>query len=167
MRATASARGNSAASWVASSISERSPRAACRSSANAAGATPPTALRIYGPRLVPSFNYFQTAACLFAEEALGAIGVCDVARALIEESGFTPVRLANSLDDIVRRGHLRPSAAEDLRAQLAATGLLPPVGRQRRRLRGWWQPAAPRPAPPPAVAVDYRALVGAQEGAAE
>lgn len=129
--------------------------------------TPPAALRVYGPRLVPSFNYFQTAACLFAEEALAAIGVCDVARALIEESGFTPVRLANSLDDVVRRGHLPTSAAEELRTQLAAAGLLSPAARQRHRLRGWWQPAAARHAAPPSVAVDYRALVGAQEGATE
>ena len=36
------------------------------------------------------------------------------ARALIDQSGFTGDRLRNSLDDLVRRGHLRPGT----RAQL-------------------------------------------------
>jgi hypothetical protein len=128
--------------------------------------TPPAALRVFGPRLVPSFNYFQTAACLFAEDALSPNAVGEVARALIEESGFTPVRLANSLADIVRRGHLVPAAADALRDALADGGLLPPVPRRHRR-RWWRRPAAP---PAPVLAphpVDYRALVGAQEGAAE
>ena len=129
--------------------------------------TPPAALRTFGPRLVPSFNYFQTASCLFAEDALGAAGVCDVARALIEESGFTPGRLANSLADVVRRGHLPAPAAADLRRELAAAGLLPPVAPPRRRLRDWFRRPVPTTAPPAMSSVDYRALVGAQEGAAE
>lgn len=126
--------------------------------------TPPAALRAYGRRLVPSFNYFQTAACLYAEEVLAGRGVCDVARALIEESGFTSVRLANSLADVVRRGHLPAAAASALRRELAAAGLLPPAARRRRPWSWWRTPAPPRPA---ATAVDYRALVGAHEGAAE
>jgi hypothetical protein len=131
--------------------------------------TPPAMLRVYGPRLVPSFNYFQTAACLHAENALAPSAVCDVARTLLEESGFTPVRLANSLDDIVRRGHLPAAAAARLRVTLATAGLLPPPLRARRRLRDWWRgtPSAGSIAVPPPAAVDYRALVGAHEGAAE
>jgi hypothetical protein len=128
--------------------------------------TPPATLRAYGPRLVPSFNYFQTAACLFAEEALSGSAVADVARALVEESGFTSVRLANSLDDIVRRGHLAATAADALRGELAAGGLLPPPQRVH-RLRWWRRPAAPAPPVLPPPSVDYRALVGAHEGAAE
>ncbi|MBX3026721.1 hypothetical protein KF840_17585 [bacterium] len=128
--------------------------------------TPPATLRVYGPRLVPSFNYFQTAACLFAEEALSAAGVGDVARELIEESGFTPIRLANSLDDVVRRGHLPAPMADLLRERLAIAGLLPAPARP--RYRRWWRRSAPpAPAAPPAPPVEYRALVGAQEGAAE
>ncbi len=129
--------------------------------------TPPAALRGYGTRLVPSFNYFQTAACLFADDALGTVGVCDVARALLEESGFTPTRLANSLDDVVRRGHLPAAARAELRAHLAAAGILPPVAPSRRRWRAFLKRrAAPVVAPAP-IPVDYRALLGAQEAAPE
>jgi len=128
--------------------------------------TPPAALRAFGPRLVPSFNYFQTAACLFADDVLGAAGVSDVARTLIEESGFTPVRLLNSLDDVVRRGHLPGDARTRIRTHLVAAGIVPPAARRRRSWRAWLKSAAPMAAPV-ASHVDYRALMGAQEGAAE
>ena len=129
--------------------------------------TPPVALRPYGGRLVPSFNYLQTAACLYAEGVLGAVGVCDVARALIEESGFTPPRLANSLADVVRRGHLPASRGDEVRRSLAAAGLLAPPPRRWHLSTGRRRGAAARVPAPGLVAEDYRALVGAQEGAAE
>lgn len=127
--------------------------------------TPPALLRAYGARLVPSFNYFQTAACLFAEDVLGATGVADVARALIEESGFTAPHLANSLADIVRRGHLPAPHAGALRAHLATEGLLPPAPRR------CPSPRRPRRRPPPPApglqGEDYRVLMGAPEGVVE
>ena len=111
--------------------------------------TPPAALRAYGPRLVPSFNYLQTAACLFADDVLGAAGVMQVARSLIEDSGYTPERLLNSLADIVRRGHLRRRRADPLRDA--------PGGRRHRAAggaacagalaRAGWNAAAPAAAP--------------------
>lgn len=129
--------------------------------------TPPTGLRPYGNRLVPSFNYFQTAACLFAEGVLDAAGVGDVARALIEESGFAAGRLANSLADVVRRGHLPAAAADALRRHLATAGLLPLEPRRWRALARRWRRATPH-VPAPGLAVgDYRALAGAHEGAVE
>ncbi|HEY8517815.1 MAG TPA: phosphatase domain-containing protein [Candidatus Binatia bacterium] len=72
--------------------------------------TPPGRFHAFGPRLVPAFNYFQTGASLFElglidDEALKAI-----ARALIEEASYSGDRLRNSLDDLVRRGHLKPSS---------------------------------------------------------
>jgi hypothetical protein len=128
--------------------------------------TPPATLRGYGPRLVPSFNYFQTAACLFGEGVLSEGGVAGVARALLEESGFTARQLVNSLDDIVRRGHVSAADASRLRAALAERGTLPSAPPRRVGLRAWWAGGA---VPPPATtpAVDYRALVGAQEADAE
>lgn len=153
------------ASQLAAAVPHR--EAVARIFINLERPTPPAALRVYGPRLVPSFNYFQTAACLFADDVLSASGVGDVARALIEESGFTPRRLANSLDDVVRRGHLPATSAAALRAALADDGLFPPPPRPP-RFR-WWRRSAVAPAAAALAspAVDYRALMGAHEGAAE
>ena len=90
--------------------------------------TPPAQLRAYGARLVPAFNYLQTAACLYDEGVLERRGRAQVARSLIEDSAYTPQRLANSLADIVRRGQ-RPAApaAAALRDALRDAGLLPPL----------------------------------------
>lgn len=128
--------------------------------------TPPAALRAYGGRLVPTFNYFQTAACLFADDALTLAGVLDVGRALLEESGFRPSHLDNSLADVTRRGHLPPAAAAAIRARLIAAGMLdqPAAPWWRRPRDRLW---IPRPAAEPLPAIDYRALVGAQEAASE
>ena len=125
--------------------------------------TPPAALRAYGPRLVPAFNYLQTAACLYAEGVLSDGGVGGVARALLEESGFTVRQLVNSLDDVVRRGHVAAAHAVRLREELAARGILPPPAAR----RGWWPRRRAASAAPVATAVDYRALLGAQEAQAE
>ncbi len=127
--------------------------------------TPPATLRPYGARLVPSFNYFQTAACLFADEVLTLGGVVEVGRALLEESGFQPPHLDNSLADITRRGHVPREAAAAIRDGLAAAGILSGRG------RSWWQRQLARtwrrPRPTPPAMIDYRALVGAQEAVSE
>ena len=126
--------------------------------------TPPAHLRAYGARLVPAFNYLQTAACLYDDDALSAAGVVQVARSLCEDSSYTAERLANSLSDIQRRGHLRPAAADALRGALSAAGLLPTLApptlierwrRWRARRTGRGAAVAPPPAP-----IDYRAVVG-------
>jgi len=126
--------------------------------------TPPAQLRVYGARLVPAFNYLQTAAVLYDEDVLSAAGVIQVARSLLEDSAYTPERLANSLADIERRGHLRPAALASLADALRGAAMLPalPPPTLAARLRRWWaRPRDHRPpvAPPPAV-IDYRAMVG-------
>lgn len=126
--------------------------------------TPPAQLRVYGDRLVPAFNYLQTAACLYDADVLSAAGVVQVARSLLDDSSYTSERMLNSLADIARRGYVRAAAAADLRAALAAAGIvagLPPPSRLQ-RVRQWWRtrravPAAVAAAPP---AIDYRAMVG-------
>jgi hypothetical protein len=124
--------------------------------------TPPGRLRVYGARLVPAFNYLQTAACLYGEQRLSAGGVVQVARSLLEESAYTPERLANSLRDIERRGHLGAVAAAELWEVLHGAGVIEraPI-RPLARMRRWWAKTwrAPTPAPP-LPAVDYRTLVG-------
>ena len=90
--------------------------------------SPPANFHLFGPRLVPTFNYFQTAAVLGADGYLGAEDVARVGRALVENAGYSARRLENSLGDLVRRGHLTLTTAEALAAQLRAVGLLPAAG---------------------------------------
>lgn len=74
----------------------------------------------YGWRVVPVYNYFQAAIVLFdmgmlSDHALGeivtAMGVAD----------YTPGRLANSLQDLMRRGYVSSDLAQRMRASLEAT----------------------------------------------
>ncbi|MFQ5665474.1 MAG: phosphatase domain-containing protein [Candidatus Binatia bacterium] len=124
--------------------------------------TPPTTFRFFGARLVPAYNYFQTAACLFEDGHLTLPAVSRVAECLIGNSGYTPARLANSLADIVRRGHLGRPSATAVCGYLCARGVLP-----RRGVAGvrppWWQrlirwPTRKR-SPAPVQPIDYRTLV--------
>jgi len=129
--------------------------------------TPPANFRSFGTRLAPTFNYFQTAACLFQEGVLDLVGVREVAASLLRESAYSPERLANSLADVQRRGHIDPASAVKLRDYLRAEQLLPLDGRSRAgrwralarriwaRLHDWW---SGRLATTPFL-VDYRALV--------
>jgi hypothetical protein len=61
----------------------------------------------FGTRLVPAFNSFQTGASLYEMGLLDATGLPEIAAALAEQSGYTRERMRNSLDDLLRRGHLR------------------------------------------------------------
>jgi hypothetical protein len=130
--------------------------------------TPPGTFRLFGPRVVPTFNYFQTALVLGADRVLDAEDVAAVGRALVERSGYTPRRLENSLHDLVRRDALPADAAARLAPALRNAGVLPPVptdvprwrrvldavrrlGRRRRS-----DPSAVRGTP---AAVDYAAIL--------
>ncbi len=132
--------------------------------------TPPASFRSFGARLVPTFNYFQTAACLFEEGLLDEAGVEQVARSLIDDSAYSPERLANSLADIQRRGHLGAGAAVTLREHLRARQLLPMGALDRRarwrlwwhRTRARWRAAQPHAPAAPAVSLDYRAMIAGE-----
>ena len=86
--------------------------------------TPPAVFHLLGARVVPTFNYFQTAAVLSADGFLDEPALARVAEELVEHAGHTPRRLENSLDDLVRRGHLTAAAATTLARRLRARGLL-------------------------------------------
>ena len=127
--------------------------------------TPPAQLRGYGARLVPTFNYLQTAACLYEDDVMSPAGVIQVARSLLDDSAYSPERLTNSLADIERRGHLTPAAHAALRQALTAAGLLaaparPSLSERWRR----WRRRRREPARPVArlPAIDYRTMVGLQ-----
>lgn len=104
--------------------------------------TPPERFRAFGPRLVPAFNYFQTGASLFEQAILDVPAVVGIATALLEQQGYTPERLRNSLDDLVRRGHLKPASRLRLISVLRRDGLVsaaPHERRLRERLRAQWE----------------------------
>ena len=126
--------------------------------------TPPARMRAYGARLVPTFNYLQTAVCLYEDDVLSADGVVAVARSLRDESGYALEQVANSLSDIERRGHISDITAAALRGVLRSAALLPiaPAPSRAARWRTWRALHRRRPAAvaPPASAIDYRTAVG-------
>lgn len=126
--------------------------------------TPPTSFRVFGPRLIPTFNYFQTAACLFEDGYLPLSGVGQVAERLIAESAYTPGAVVNSLADVTRRGHLQMRTAVAILAHLRARGLVPVEGGRSRvaalwqRLTRWFRPR-PETVNAQNALIDYQNLV--------
>src|SRR5262249_18664819 len=103
--------------------------------------TPPAVFKLFGPRLLPTFNYFQTSLLLAHAGFIDAPDVARVAGALVERAGYTPRRLENSLADLLRRALVSADAAESLARPLRDGGVLPsvpkPRGTRMRRLRAW------------------------------
>jgi hypothetical protein len=67
--------------------------------------SPTSRFDAFGSRVVPVFNWFQAALVLHADGMLDDKAVLDVAASLSQE-GYTPTRLANSVQDLVRRGYI-------------------------------------------------------------
>ena len=132
--------------------------------------TPPAHFRLFGARLVPTFNYFQTAVCLYQDGQLTLPAVALVADNLINTSGYTPERLANSLADVERRGHLTAASTIAAREYLHARGLLPRRRRAEPRISLWqrlvrWLRAGPAPQPAGQGTINYQTLVAEWRGA--
>ncbi len=129
--------------------------------------SPPKVFEPFGPRLVPAFDYFQSAACLYQDQHLDVDGVVDVAHSVMLEGQLSARNLANSLADICRRGYLHQRVREVLEWELMQRGVLP-GSRQRRflqRLQAWVRrhsrrtAFSPRPMPPHQGEIDYLQLV--------
>jgi hypothetical protein len=60
----------------------------------------------FGPRLVPIYNYFQAAIVLYADRLLTASDVVGVAREMLASGDYQLSSLANSVQDLLRRGRL-------------------------------------------------------------
>jgi hypothetical protein len=125
----------------------------------------PADFRVYGPLVVPFYNYLQAAFVLLEDGRLTPEAVLRVAQDLVVKHNFDSGALARSYLDLSRRGHVtgiavdrlrqaftewvatkRPAAASDLSAMVDALEalrpeLMPPVSRTH----------AP---------IDYRTLVG-------
>jgi uncharacterized protein DUF2183 len=127
----------------------------------------------FGARLVPVFNYFQAALVLYGDGQLASRDVVGVAREMLASGEYTVATLANSLQDLLRRGRMR----RELAAQLALESQavidqnpqewrdLPPLkevawafATRIRALGGDDEPAGAAPSP-----LDYVSLVAAEE----
>jgi hypothetical protein len=86
------------------------------------GRSPPARFERYGRRVVPIYNYFQVAVVLFADGVLRSGAVTRVAKEMVDAYGYQLGELANSLQDLVRRGYLRKVALPALAEALLATG---------------------------------------------
>lgn len=73
----------------------------------------------YGARVVPIYNYLQAALVLREGGLLPARDIVSVIEAM-SQAGYTPERLANSVQDLVRRGVLEVATAHALTAELGA-----------------------------------------------
>lgn len=102
---------------------------------NLAKRTPPRQMQPYGTRLVPTFNYLQTAACLFEEGVLDVDAFALVVDDLRQTHGYDSRRLVNSLRDIERRGHLSRAGSAVLASCLRRAEILPEYSRGRSRWR--------------------------------
>ena len=81
--------------------------------------SPPSNFHVYGPRVVPFYNYFQAALVLHEDDRISAESVLRVATELLLEHRFNGERLARSHQELARRGHLRGTRVAALEAALA------------------------------------------------
>ena len=136
--------------------------------------TPPGRFHMFGSRLVPAFNYLQTGASMYELGLLDDTALTVIAAALVEEAGYNGERLRNSLDDLVRRGHLRPSTRTRVirvlqRAKLSAPAPHEAMLRARlsaafERLQARWSRSV---GPVDAPALDYGRIVREWAGRGE
>ncbi len=126
--------------------------------------TPPDDFRVYGPRVVPFYNYLQAAFVVHEDLRLPADAVLRVGVELVVQHRFDGDGLARSYLDVARRGHLAGSGLDDLERAFASWNEALPAYRELGRMiarRGDMERAAKenfrgkdQPLP------DYVALVG-------
>jgi hypothetical protein len=124
-----------------------------------------------GPRLVPIYNYFQAALVLYADGQLAARDVLGVSREMLVSDDYELTTLANSLQDLLRRGRMPLDKALELaQACLALVdvsprewGDLPPKDEIANaflgRVREMGAAGGITPPPPAPVRLDYAALL--------
>ena len=126
----------------------------------------------YGGRLVPIFNYFQAALVLYGDGVLDARQVLSVAEEMLATPEYELTTLANSLQDLLRRGRISLDTAQRLAEGAAAVGdvlgahpELPPfediIDQFRARIRQLGR-ARPLEWPDERPTLDYVSLVDAE-----
>ena len=76
--------------------------------------SPPQGFRRFGPRLVPVYNYFQTALVLYQDKVLSARQVIFVALEMLDSGQYELGHLATSVQDVIRRGRVSRDTALQL-----------------------------------------------------
>jgi len=76
--------------------------------------SPPARFAPYGPRVVPVYNYFQASLVALADGVLPAASVLKVMISMIAHAGYGPAALANSFQDLLRRGYAEVGALTGL-----------------------------------------------------
>lgn len=89
--------------------------------------SPPMHFDVYGPRVVPVYNYFQAALTLYQDSRLGAGAVGRIGTALVERYEYTLPMLVRSFQDALRRQIVDREAAVRLGEQAAVGGVSPQV----------------------------------------
>ncbi len=74
----------------------------------------PYEFRVFGPRVVPFYNYLQAAFVLHEDGRIPAASVLRVAQDLVVAHNFEPGALARSYRDLARRGHVRGRGVPEL-----------------------------------------------------
>ena len=80
--------------------------------------TPTAHFDIYGRRLVPIYNYFQAALVLYQDGFITGNQLSFVAIDMLNSSEFSLGMLANSLQDVIRRGHIQIDCAQRLAEEI-------------------------------------------------
>jgi hypothetical protein len=122
----------------------------------------------FGDRVVPIYNYFQAALVLYGDGQLAAGDVLSVAREMLASKDYRISSLANSLQDLLRRGRL--DSAVGMRLALESQGLAEWRDLPRdeiawafaTRVRALGHLPEPAPAPPGPARLDYVALLSAR-----
>ena len=125
--------------------------------------TPPSHFMRYGPRVVPTFNYFQAALVLMADGHLTAPQVVRVGIELVQTFGFNLFSLANSMQDLVRRGiplgDVAKSLGEALQGPAAFVNAVRPVPDIIAAFGSKLSALGAPPRAPASVTIDYLALI--------
>jgi hypothetical protein len=85
----------------------------------------PSDFSVFGPRVVPFFNYLQAAFVLFEDGRLSPKGVFSVASDLVIVHNFQRAGLARSYVDLLRRGHVRGLRLDELARELEDSVIRP------------------------------------------
>jgi hypothetical protein len=93
--------------------------------------SPPSHFDLYGPIVVPFYNYLQPAFVLAEDGRLSGRAVLDVATMLVVRHRFDAEALGRSYLDLLRRGHAHGTIGTALSEGLKTRGLLPEAEKAR------------------------------------
>lgn len=80
--------------------------------------TPPNEFDVYGPRVVPFYNYLQATFVIHEDGRIPAESVLRVASELVTQHRFDGDALARSYADVGKRGHLAGTKIDEISAAL-------------------------------------------------